>query len=72
MVIGVCVSLYSYVGATYGYFGVTKADAPMYGTLAMAASLLVVALVSLVTAVPQKALVDKAFAATAATKDLNP
>ena len=66
IVAGVGISLLSFCGATYGLFGITKADAPMYGSLAMFASLAVVTVVSLLTPKARIAAVDQAFAALAA------
>ncbi|MGQ9779564.1 MAG: sodium:solute symporter family transporter [Bacillota bacterium] len=62
---GLGVSLFSCLGANLGLFGVTKAQAPMYGSLAMLASVAVVSLVTLVTA-PQKETVPAVSPAAAA------
>ncbi|MGE5551956.1 MAG: sodium:solute symporter family transporter [Bacteroidota bacterium] len=66
MAVGLGIAIANYLGGTYGFFGISKADAPMYGVLAMLASLVVVTVVSLVTPSPRLASVDKAFAAAAA------
>jgi solute:Na+ symporter, SSS family len=48
MIAGLSISFVNFLGGNYGLFGITKADAPMYGSLAMLASLAVVALVTLI------------------------
>ncbi|MGE5527865.1 MAG: sodium:solute symporter family transporter [Patescibacteria group bacterium] len=69
MAVGIVISLYSYVGGIYGLFGVTKAQAPMYGSIAMLASVLTVFAVSLLLPQASNAAVDRAFAAAAAKKE---
>lgn len=62
MAAGVGLSLYSFFSANYKWFGglVGTADAPMYGSLAMLASVAVVFLVTLVTPGTRRAMADKA------------
>jgi len=67
MIAGVGISLFSFFCITYfPGVGITKADAPMYGSLAMLASVVVVSVVSLITpSQVRNAAVDKAFEAAA-------
>lgn len=69
MAAGVGLSLYSFFSANYGWFGglVSLADAPMYGSLSMLASLAVVLVASLLTSAVRAEAVEKAFAGASAS-----
>lgn len=70
MAAGVGISLFSFISANYiKSIGITQAAAPMYGSLAMLASVGVVALVSLCSPAKAAASVERSFAAAEAADE---